>query len=421
MLEEIEEQKAEELRRQALEARKALAEDTKRRKDEEELEKRRKLMEKMKAEEETKRHEAAQRAAKRAKDEARFTSIPSALAHIESSYGLGRLHALCQLVSAIVTKIMANPQEAKYRSINMDKEKVQKALVRPLGGLVIMRMLGFKEQDGHLVMSKPDLALLKRNLPLFQTAVKRQASAVPKIWSEVDEKTTPVELRYFVLLELHNILYQAAAAPDVRDCRTVDTKPDSFKSRVGAIPQATQILSEFGFKPSTNGFLVCDGDIDEARFQAGLLDIKAEIDKLAPHTPMFKLIVAIAKRHGVEVMDDVVNRLHVAVNRILDTPYETKFHRVRLDKFFKSSGPIENGSKLFSRLGFKVDVVEQMAVMPYPVGFDPELLTYRRDDMLRAREFVLQDARKRREVQQLKEEEQERLKRLGEVAPMDTD
>ena len=53
---------------------------------------------------------------------------------------------------------------------------MQKALVRPLGGLFILKQLGFEELDESLVLKNPNIQLLKRELPRFQQTIQQQGA-----------------------------------------------------------------------------------------------------------------------------------------------------------------------------------------------------------------------------------------------------
>lgn len=59
------------------------------------------------------------------------------------------------MLATIVGNILAQPNEPKYRRINVSKQQYQYAIGRPYGGPVIMQKLGF-------VQDKDDASTLNR-------------------------------------------------------------------------------------------------------------------------------------------------------------------------------------------------------------------------------------------------------------------
>jgi len=79
-----------------------------------------------------------------------------------------------------------------------------------------------------------------------------------------------------------------------------------------------------------------------------------------------------------------VDKLTLALNKIITTPQEQKYHKIKLDKFFSKTGLVDGGKEMFPLFGFQIDVPNQTAQISYPQGFDLEFLKLRVQDFQRS-------------------------------------
>jgi len=193
------------------------------------------------------------------------------------------------------------------------------------------------------------------------------------------------------------ILGNVLALPGERNFRTIDTQSDTYQKRLAPVAQVISLLKEFGFKPTgaDGRYLVIEeNDLNVQHIQSGYNDLTEVLNQLANSTPIFRGTVSLLNKNP-NVAASVVEKLQAAIKRVLADPHEQKYHKINLEKFFKSTGPIEGGNKFLELFGFKVDVISQIAKLQYP-GLDVELLKLRSEDLARSWDDALVVIRQRR-------------------------
>lgn len=390
-LKAMEEKKADDLKKRTIELKKEMAAQAESRKQQDEREKRAaKARAELKAIEKQKQIEN-ERWAKRAAAEKTITSTEAALKEIEENYGPTRLALTCKTLSKIMKKIIQNPGQDKYKSIKLSSDIVQRAIVRPLGAWVYARRLGFQlnEARTHLVMSVPNTALLEREIQRLTKNRDALSTVIVGLFSSVNvNDSAEVERTYFALLELKSILHNVIALPEERNFRSVDTESEMYLRRLSPVKAALATLSHFGYKEHKNSegkavYLIVERP-DLARFEAGLLDITKELLRLSVHTPIFLATHQLFKQNPVMVAANMTQQLQGAVNRILLDPHEQKYHKFNISKFFKRTGPVVGGYDFIQLFGFTLDLKANHARMPYPKGFDEQLIRLRYNDLTRS-------------------------------------
>jgi len=117
---------------------------------------------------------AKERHQKREKLEKNLSDIDGALKHLEQNYSVDRVRLTTSLIGRVLRNIIKHPQEPKYRTLRLDNERVQKALVRPLGGMLIMQHLGFEMgEEGRVLTFRGDAARLQGMLGKFEQEEKK--------------------------------------------------------------------------------------------------------------------------------------------------------------------------------------------------------------------------------------------------------
>lgn len=345
-------------------------------------------LQKDRAMEEAVRSEEKERKMKRQAAEAEIIGIENALARVKENYGIGRYKLMCTTIAKILTKIKNNPAEAKFRSLDLSSEKLQKAVIRPLGGMVIMRELGFKEKDGKLDGSSANLSLIDSQLTNFVTESKSLETCVPREFQHLDATDEAI---YFAALEIRRLLSNVLAAHGDLDFMTVDMKSCAYRRRLTPIPQMLKILDEFGFKRlnETSEFMrVLEPSLP--LFEAGVIDINKQLTLLGPKTPIYRACLGLARDNGFKIANDVVDRLQKVVARVLAESHDDKFRRININAFFKKYGGQENvkgGIEFFRLFAFKIDEDEE--VLGLSSRLDLELLKLRLEDCKRGWEEVM--------------------------------
>ena len=160
---------------------------------------------------------------------------------------------LCKILRAI----LAHPSEAKYRSIKLHSDAVQKALVRPLGAWVTLRQLGFQlnAARSHLTCERPDLGLLARELDRFARVTDHPASGsvIPGLFAHVQgDHDAQSEEAFHTLIELQKVLHNVLSAPEERNFRSIDKSSDVYLRRLAPVPAAQTVLAHYGFRDHKN-------------------------------------------------------------------------------------------------------------------------------------------------------------------------
>ena len=397
-----------ELKAKALEARKHQALEASRRKKEQDDAKRL-------AEVTAERARAAERKAtedakwaRKFAEEQTLVDIPSALSDLEANYGPARLAQTLNLVCKILRNILSHPAEPKFRSIKLANEKIQKALVRPLGAWVVMRRLGFElnPERTHLTMGQPDLALLQSELNRFQTASQGQATIIKGLFVAYgqDTKASELEQAYFALIELKKVLHNVLTLPEERNFRSIDLTSEQYLKRLSVLPAAMKIIHHYGWRESkgetksarherSSEFLVVE-EPDLKALEAGLLDIQKELARLGAFSPIFKATIELFSQNPAEVVVSFLKGLLGVLTRILSDPEQEKYYKFNLVKFFrkfnKNGHVFVNGKEYIQLFGFESSSENQdLVVLPSSLkDRDLSLLQLKKDELLRGHRYV---------------------------------
>lgn len=128
--------------------------------------------------------------------------IPTALRYIRGHYNVARYQTLCSMVVKIISKILENPSVEKFRTLRVTNETFQKKIGRPMGGLLILRCLGFREADPDTyVMDSVNTSLLKEELARFKGLIAKTGTCVPEIVSKMEGKVDEENL-FFGLMDI---------------------------------------------------------------------------------------------------------------------------------------------------------------------------------------------------------------------------
>ncbi|KAH9261120.1 hypothetical protein BASA81_000824 [Batrachochytrium salamandrivorans] len=74
-----------------------------------------------------------------------------------------------QTIAKLLSNIMQQPDEPKFRKINLSNDKIKEKIVNVNGGVVLLKAAGFEEQEGgHLVLDGNDLDRVQQVLARIQ-------------------------------------------------------------------------------------------------------------------------------------------------------------------------------------------------------------------------------------------------------------
>lgn len=388
-LEALEKQAEDERRVRALELQKHDTEELKKELEEQEQRKKLASVLMLKRAEEEAAQEVEERRVKRVEMEQGLSSIPQALKLIKREYGVSKFQATCTLLLKIVSKILGDPKNAKFRSINLGSDLIQKALVRPVGGLFILRQLGFQPDEaadaggagsGECALyimgeHQMNVKVLETAAKTFSTTVQTVSTTIPATWKQI--ANVDVEEQHFVCAELRKIVGNVISLPEDRNFRCIDLEDSSYVNHLTKIPQIVAILADLGFRKEKDNsiYLEIPLPIDLDRMECAYNDLTAIYNTLLPSTPLFQVVHCVARENRLRLAKEVVVRLKEVTDNVLTHLDDPKFRRVKVDKVFRqaciAANPVmddsevtvqvHQGDTLFQALGFKVgmDVVKK--------------------------------------------------------------
>lgn len=135
--------------------------------------------------EEKKQKEAANRVTKRRLQESKIGGFDSALKHLFDNYSIERVKETLSLLLKICTRILKNQDEPKFRRIKLSNKLIQRALVRPLGAMILARELGFVEDDECIEMKlveEPKIRSLLKKIEQLIRSFPNFATGVPNFY-----------------------------------------------------------------------------------------------------------------------------------------------------------------------------------------------------------------------------------------------
>lgn len=362
------------------------------------------------------------RKGKRLTEETKLKDVTTALAYIKEAYGVSRHDFVCSLVSKLLTNIVDNLNEPKYRTLNTQHEKIEKLVLRTVGGSFIMRKAGFEEQDVDILpddfagikrnkrcilqLNSPNKSTLKSVIKTCTSSSKKSVTVIPKVFGKINSKKVNVEARYFAAQVLRNLFSNLLSSPDDRDFRGIDTKSKAFKKRLAPISECLEILKKMGYEPPTENSIYYEykpESVDADLIESAVNDLAGIINELGSKTPIFEkqkeLITNDTTYTSKRPIKDFIELVEVCVNNLIETPHEQKFHKLNLDKIQKKTGIALKDAQTYIQLfSFDIDTTTNTANMAYPKGFDIDLLRRRLADSKRAWEYMKAELRKRKSV-----------------------
>jgi len=378
-----------------LENKRILAEQARLEKEKEEAAKKLRKMEAEHQKALKRAQEAEESRRKKEERERSIKDIAGALKLIRKDYGVSRTQLICRLLTKILKKIIDNADEEKYRTISLDNQKIQKAFVRPLGGMVIMKKLGFVEENGKLVMHQVRKSILSKALARFEKELQTTVTVIPELVKRISQNQTKENI-YFALVELRNTLANVVSFPEERNFRSIDITSSMYINRLAIIPEIVQIFKEFGYKPEKNGIFLVVEDPDVSMFEAGYNDASALCNLYGPQTDIYVATGNLLEENKIKRTSKFIEKLGGALKRVIDDPHEQKYHKINLQKFLANLGDDVNGFIEFLRLfSFKVHKDRTYAKLTYP-GYDLELLQLRYAELNRSWNEVLPQYKKRK-------------------------
>jgi len=310
-----------------------------------------------KAAEEKKQKELKARNAKRQQAESKFQGVQDALDYLVKNYSVERVRETLTLIIKVGKRILKDPTEPKFRRIKLSNARVQRAMVRPLGGMYIMRKLGFQEGEEGAVMfmSQPDTKSLQAHLKTVEKSLNRGATKLPELFREAEAKGASSEFIVFAATELQRILAAIAELPGSVPLRSLETAKGSvYAERFAPYKSLVTALSELGFEEHQNGRYVRLTKPDVAVLREAVGDLNREIAARTLNTRVAKALRGLLGKHGKAKAIHLVDKARACIGRIQRSPGEKRYWAVDLKRLFDANDTIEYSRDVFAGLGFTV-------------------------------------------------------------------
>ena len=275
--------------------------------------------------------------------------------------------------------------DAKFCSISLKNETAQRALVRPLGALALMRLLGFEVGADEATLAIAPAAVA---LPARQTAIKQARAALQ---TAIDRPLTDIGARLAAVAKASGDdvalygaqeLLQVVAALRAQSntiTRRIDTSlPFQARLRPHA-PLCSIVTDVLRFAPDPKNpqrQLMREDYLAPAELEY-LKHLERDLQRWLGAgrlfaTPLARSLQRVLAANGADVFAKFVAVFSTAVGRIAQQPDELKFQRVKIDAMLKHVGAdaaVKEWALLFADFGFDVaERPERVAQMRAPLN-----------------------------------------------------
>mmetsp|Transcript_29038 Transcript_29038/g.49225 ORF Transcript_29038/g.49225 Transcript_29038/m.49225 type:complete len:486 (+) Transcript_29038:240-1697(+) len=301
-----------------------------------------------------KNKEIMERTARRKEEELKIKGLDAALKHLQENYPPERVTETLTLILKIVKKVLKEPNELKYRKINLLNKRIQKAIVRPLGSMIIMKEFGFTQKDeSTLIMSTGSTASFKSKLEKLERALDRSATRVPMFLQKAETQGASKESILYCCLELKRILTSIAELPSSVPLRSLTTEQGSIYSfRFAPFPQIVSMLKYLGFESTEGRRFIRMNKPDVALIWDALKDLDKQIQKRKPLTGVAHAVAELLNKRGKSDSTYVIDKVRVCLTRVASAN-EARNREIDVKRLFKSRAAVlPEAQKLFNSLGF---------------------------------------------------------------------
>jgi len=299
-------------------------------------------------------NEIIQRTARRKEEELKIKGLDNAVKHLQENYPAERVTETLSLILKIVNKVLKEPNELKYRKINLLNKRIQKAIVRPLGAMVIMKEFGFTQKDeSTLIMSASSTASFKSKLKKLERALDRSATMIPTFLQKAETQGASKESLLYCCLELKRVLTSIAELPSSVPLRSLSTEQGSIYSlRFAPFREIVSMLKYLGFESTDGRRFIRMNKPDVAFIWDALKDFDKEIHKRKPLTGVAHAVAKLLNKRGQSDSTYVIDKARVCLSRVAGAN-EAKNWEIDVKRLFKSrAGVIPEAEMLFKSLGF---------------------------------------------------------------------
>lgn len=330
--------------------------------------------------------------------------LHAVLKKLVAANGVVRARETGGVAIRILANLMRNPRETRYRRLRMGGSKLQRLFVRTVGGMALLRCIGFvkdnddEDDDDDILVFKGRLvkSRLKRAAEdINRMAVAGTRTCIPQAFEAARKREADrgrpgaVERVLYCAVELRKLFANvlAGALEDhkgrtSRDFRLIDMNSQIFRLRLRPVPVSLEVLKRMGYLQKRDCWVVEQPNL--LNFEAAVADLGLEISKMRPQNPVHRAVARLVRANPDVAARRVVGLLSACLSRIVQDPNNEKYHKLKMAVLFRKTGPLDGGKDLVRRVGFVVDDLTDTAklrVIPRTGEVDASLVGLRKEAM----------------------------------------
>jgi len=317
-------------------------------------------------------------------------------------YTESEARASVKLMAKIIGKIVGSPEEAKYRRLSLQNDRMKTLIVTPLGALKFLEFLGFErvvERDElfpddvlrsnkFLVMKSVNTKDCNEALSMLAAFSETEKTLVYDVMDRVkigdgDGEMMADEL-WMALMHCRLILNNILISPKSQHLRMIRVDDEIFKRRVGRFPIFQKMLKSLGFKlqKQVKGrvFVLEQADLGY------LKNVVRDLETVAMSEVIRKTVIAggVQKIYGLNSMNleelyKFLNAVTKATGNILEEPLNMKYQSISAGKLKAKYPNVQGMVSVLKLLGFRRNKGDQTKfVLSAAYNGDLDLLKWRR-------------------------------------------
>jgi hypothetical protein len=299
--------------------------------------------------------------------EAEITTVDAALSSLLTRYGIDGLEDTALFILKIIDKLVSQPDDPKFRTIQTKHDAFQRAVMQPLGALALLTSAGFElrgDDDNVLVLDSIDVGSLTKVRDRLRHELEQPRTDVgSRLQQVMDTAPRPWSscLALYAAQELRAVI-SAMRMTSNTITRRITFSP-GMKARLLPHTLLTSILFDrlrFVPDPNTSGLFLREEFLSAEELSYLRLlerDLQKWIDAKESHTPCALAVRQILSANPSPTAIKFLSVFRAGMGKIAHQPSEEKFQKIKVEAMMKIVGAtIEHAGALFDAFGFIVAV-----------------------------------------------------------------
>lgn len=260
--------------------------------------------------------------------------VPSAIKCLKQRYGLHKMREVLEFLVEVIRKIINRPDFQPYRRLSKSNKIVEKLILEHVGASAILRHIGFEddpETPAFFFRSK-ETSSLKEECEKLKKVIYFPRTRIREILDAGEMKGRDEDQIVFSLLTLRRFFDNIVVNPSSTYTRTMLLSSDEYQSSIKDTHEAQGILGLFGFKQDSGSWTLPDPDVGFLR--KGIEDLDSEIKLRCSHTTVWTALENCNEGNDKSSLNRVVSLILGALDKVVNQPHDTRFHRIDIKKLF---------------------------------------------------------------------------------------